>query len=54
MCFCKEMGICIVVVFLEVDCMVCYVMYVDEVCLIGFVVFKESYLNIDNIIKVVR
>lgn len=35
----KKMGICIVVVYFEVDWYVFYVKFVDEVVCIGFLVF---------------
>lgn len=54
MCFCWEMEIMSIVVFLEVDWIVKYVFYVDEVYCIGLVVLKESYLNIEKIIEVVK
>lgn len=48
---CKEMGIRTVAVFSEADRTARHVMYADEACLIGPAASKESYLNIDNIIK---
>ena len=51
---CKEMGIRTVAVFSEADRTARHVMYADEACLIGPAASKESYLNIDNIIKAAR
>lgn len=48
---CKEMGIRTVAVFSEADRTARHVMYADEACLIGPAASKDSYLNIDNIIK---
>ncbi len=51
---CKEMGIRTVAVFSEADRTARHVMYADEACLIGPAASKESYLNIDNIIKAAK
>ena len=51
---CKEMGIRTVAVFSEADRTARHVMYADEACLIGPAASKDSYLNIDNIIKAAK
>ena len=51
---CREMGIRTVAVFSEADRTARHVMYADEACLIGPAASKESYLNIDNMIKAAR
>lgn len=51
---CKEMGIRTVAVFSEADRTSRHVMYGDEACCIGPAASKDSYLNIDNIIKAAK
>ena len=51
---CKEMGIRTVAVYSEADRAAKHVMYADEACLIGPAASRDSYLNIENIIRAAR
>lgn len=51
---CREMGILSVAVFSEADRTSLHVRYADEAFCIGPAPSKESYLNIDNIIKAAK
>lgn len=51
---CKEMGIKTVAVYSEADRTARHVLYADEACLIGPAASKDSYLNIDNIIRAAK
>ena len=51
---CREMGIQSVAVFSEADRTARHVLYADEACLIGPAASKESYLDIERIIRVAK
>lgn len=51
---CKEMGIRTVAVYSEADRAAKHVMHADEACLIGPAASRDSYLNIENIIRAAR
>ena len=48
---CKEMGIRTVAVYSEADRAAKHVMYADEACLIGLAASRDSYLNIENMLR---
>lgn len=45
-CVCREFGILIVVIYLEIDKDVLYVKIFDEVYCIGKIFVKDSYFNV--------
>lgn len=51
---CQEMGITSVAVFSEADRTAKHVLYADEAYCIGPAASRESYLNIENIIRVAK
>ena len=51
---CREMGITTVAVFSEADRAAMHVRYADEAYFIGPSPSKESYLNVEKIIKAAR
>ena len=51
---CREMGIQSVAVFSEADRTARHVLYADEACLIGPAASKESYLDIEKIIRAAK
>ena len=51
---CREMGIQSVAVFSEADRAARHVLYADEACLIGPAASKESYLDIEKIIRAAK